>query len=339
MSRAADAPGEFVGVNWASSRLQAYRIAADGTAIDEFASTAGVSALDRAGMAEAMDALAARWPGHGPVYACGMIGAAMGWTEVAYAPAPAPAAAGALRDAGASARIGSVEVRIAPGVACRRAFDDAPDVMRGEEVALIGLLAARPGLDGVVALPGAHTKWARVAGGEVVEFFTSMSGEMFARLTAAGLLASVVEGEAADGAAFRRGVAAGRARRLSLGTLLFGARALVVRGELGRTDAASYLRGLLIGSEIADACAIHPDMAASMVDLIGDEPLCRLYAAALASAGVASRRVDPRTATLHGFLALHAAGAPLRHTVPSGHPDPLGVRPDRSGSSMNGEQA
>jgi 2-dehydro-3-deoxygalactonokinase len=92
-----------------------------------------------------------------------------------------------------------------------------------------------------------------------------------------------------------------------LATLLFGARARVMRGQLERKDAASYLRGLLIGSEIADALAIHPDLGAAPVPLIGNGPLCALYAGALASVGAEGRLIDSREACVHGFLALNSA--------------------------------
>ncbi len=305
MSRGDDR-AEIVGVNWGSSNFRAYRIAADGSAIDEYAAPAGVAALDRSGMAAQMDALVARWPGHGPIYASGMIGSNIGWTEVPYA--AAPAGLDEMARAATPAEIGSARVRIVPGIACRRAYDGGPDILRGEEVELLGL-AAIAGTDGLVGLPGTHTKWARLEGGRIADFFTSMSGEMFDRLTAQGLLASIVEGEAADGAAFRDGVAAGRARCLGLGTLLFGARARVIRGDLERADAASYIRGLLIGSEIADALAVYPDLSGATVPLVGNGPLCRLYASALASIGVTARPVDSREACLRGFRALHQARA------------------------------
>ncbi|MGH8269576.1 MAG: 2-dehydro-3-deoxygalactonokinase, partial [Steroidobacteraceae bacterium] len=92
----------------------------------------------------------------------------------------------------------------------------------------------------------------------------------------------------------------------------FGARARVIRGVLGRPDASSYLRGLLIGSEIADALAVYPDLAQTSVPLIGSGPLSRLYAAALAANGIESRIIDSREACRHGFRVLHEAGHRFR---------------------------
>jgi 2-dehydro-3-deoxygalactonokinase len=296
----------FVGVNWGSTNLRAYLIGADGSAIDEYSAPAGVVNLDRSGMAATMDTLAARWPNSGPVYASGMIGSNVGWKEVPYAEAPAGVAD--LAAAAVATEIGSVPVHIVPGITCRRCFDGEPDILRGEEIEMMGLAALGTN-DGWVALPGTHTKWARLERGRVVEFFTSMSGEIFDRLTAKGLLASIVDGEAKDGPVFLKGVATGRARKLSLGTLLFGARAQVVRGFLSKADAASYIRGLLIGSEIADAMAVYPTAGDAAVPLIGNRIVCTLYASALISAGIASEIVDSRTACLRGFRALHE----LRH--------------------------
>jgi 2-dehydro-3-deoxygalactonokinase len=296
------AEGSFVGVNWGSTNFRAYLIGADGAPLDDYSASAGVVGLDRPGMAATMNTVALRWPGTSTVYASGMIGSNVGWTEVPYAEAPAGCAD--LVRAAVSTNIGSVATHIVPGIACRRSFDGQPDILRGEEIELMGLAALRT-VDGWVALPGTHTKWARLEKGRVVDFFTSMSGEMFDRLTAKGLLASIIDGEAADGPVFLRGVAAGRSRQLGLGTLLFGARAQVVRGVIAKSDAASYIRGLLIGSEIADALAVYPMVRDGVVPLIGNSALCRLYASALTSAGVRTEAIDSRTACLRGFRALH----------------------------------
>jgi 2-dehydro-3-deoxygalactonokinase len=301
MSLAAD--DVIIGINWGSSNFRAYLIAGDGGALDEVSAPKGVIGLDRGGMAQMVADIVVRWPGHAAIYASGMIGSNVGWVETPYVEAPAGAAD--LSAATVKTRIGGAEVAIVPGVSCRRS-DGAPDVLRGEEVELIGL-ATLTGGDGLVALPGTHTKWVWLDGGRIGEFFTSMSGEIFDRLTAQGLLASIADGNAQDGEAFLQGVAAGRERRQSLGTLLFGARARVMVGQLARTDAASYLRGLLIGSELGDAASLYPWLGVRSIPLVGNAALSELYASALAAYGVETEITDSRRACLAGFRALHEA--------------------------------
>ncbi len=300
---------DIIGINWGSSNFRAYRIAPGGNVVDAIETPAGVATLDRAGMAALVAQVAARWPGVERIYAAGMIGSNIGWTDAGYAECPV-----SLEDLRASltpCSIGEVAVQIVPGIACRRANDGAPDIMRGEETELFGLLAssayAEPTPHGMAALPGTHTKWVRIVDGRIVDFLTCMSGEIFDRLTAAGLLASIVEGEAREGAVFSQAVKLGFARSLGLGALLFGARARVIRGDLARADAASHLRGVLIGAEIADALTLFPAIAEGGIPLIGSSAVCQLYHAALAELGIASRSIDARDAATRGFLALDGA--------------------------------
>ena len=75
-------------------------------------------------------------------------------------------------------------VRILPGLS----QDDPPDVMRGEETQIAGLLAREPDFDGIACLPGTHTKWAHVSAGEVVSFASYMTGELFGLLAATSVL-------------------------------------------------------------------------------------------------------------------------------------------------------
>ena len=301
--------GDIIGINWGSTNFRAYRITADGVDVDRLESPAGIATLDRAGMVALIAQVAARWPDVERRYASGMIGSNIGWVDAGYA--DCPVTADVLRAALRPCRIGDVDVTVVPGIACRRARDGAPDIMRGEETELFGLLAshssAEPPLQGLVALPGTHTKWVRVADGSIVDFLTCMSGEIYDRLTAAGLLKSIVEGEAREGVVFARAVRTGFERGLGLAALLFGARARVIRGDLDRTDAASHLRGLLIGAEIADALSLFPQLARGMTPLIGSSAVGRLYHAALAELGFASRAIDSRLVACRGFLALDAA--------------------------------
>lgn len=297
---------DFVAINWGSSNFRAYLIDDAGGLRDAFAEPAGIASLDRDGMAAQVARLLQRWPEAQPIYACGMVGSNVGWEEVGYA--ECPIGLDGLTANLHATRIAGRLMHIVPGLACRRESDGAPDIMRGEETELFGLLrAGRLPRDGLVALPGTHSKWVRIADGRVMEFMTAMSGEMFDRLTAAGMLASIVAAPAVAGPAFAAGVRAGASGAPGLGTQLFGVRAKVIRKDLARDDAASYLRGVLIGAEIADAMALYPTAPGQVVTLVGAAPVCALYADALARLQTGSVVVDAADASAQGFAAIHAA--------------------------------
>lgn len=294
----------FIAINWGSSNFRSYLLDSTGRVRDQWTDTAGVASLDRAGMAAQIERVASRWPGAGRIYACGMIGSNVGWSDAGYVDCPAGLDELAARLHATT--IAGRDMHIVPGLACRRESDGAPDIMRGEETELFGLLhAGRLPHHGLVSLPGTHGKWVRIADGRVEEFMTAMSGEIFDRLTAQGLLASIVGAPASPNAAFEEGVRVASSGRLGLGTLLFGARAKVIRQTLARDDAASYLRGLLIGAEIADARALYAP--AGVVTLVGHNLVCSMYARALSLLGIESSVVDAADATTRGFAALHAA--------------------------------
>jgi len=302
----AEVSGSIVGINWGSSNFRAFLIDADGHVRDAVEQPRGIAGLDRTQMQALVAEVAARWPDATRWYASGMIGSNIGWSDAGYVDCPTTLAklAAHLHET----RIGEVDVAIVPGLACRRAQDGAPDIMRGEETELLGLIAAGtvPG-DGLVALPGTHSKWVWLQDGAVVEFMTAMSGEIFDRLTAAGLLASVVDGPAVAGPSFSAGLQAGHDSGMGLGTLLFGARARVIRNELPRREGASYLRGLLIGAELADVRRQWPNAFAGTVPLVGAAPVCALYAQAVGELGGQATQVLSHDATTRGFIALHAA--------------------------------
>lgn len=295
----------IVGINWGSSNFRAYLIGPGGDVLDSLESPAGVATLQRTGMIDIAGRVRARWPAIARVYAAGMIGSNIGWTDAGYVDAPAGLAqvSGQL----VAARIGELDLHIVPGVSCTRTTDGAPDVMRGEETEIFGLLAGgQLGDAPVIALPGTHTKWVSMGNGHIQQFMTAMSGEMHDRLTSAGVLASVVKGPSQDGDAFREGVRAATTQSLGLGTLLFGVRARVIRGVLPLEQANAYLRGLLIGAEIADALTLFPALAGSTVPLVGAAPVCALYRAALETLGMAASFVPSSDAVVRGFLELDA---------------------------------
>ena len=216
-----------------------------------------------------------------PAILCGMVGARNGWLEAPYLDAPVP-----LSDvAGRATRVtkASRAVFILPGVCQRR---PAPDVMRGEETKLLGL--GRD--DGLVLMPGTHTKWARLDGGLLAGFSTFMTGEIFAHLRGAptSVLRQAV-GEAplaqTSGPVFADAVRMGFEAPERLANAAFGVRAGWLIDGTPAEDGLARLSGLLIGAEIAGARALYGDLDG--VVPLGSGPGAQAYLHALAALDIA----------------------------------------------------
>lgn len=232
---------------------------------------------------------------HGPMPAilAGMIGSTIGWREMPYAQCPASAAKLEATLDWFEAR--GLPVAIAPGLACTNPFG-LPDVMRGEEAQLFGWLArvADDGAERVLCLPGTHAKWVRARGRQVVDFFTSMQGELHALLLSHSLLGRSLArphdpAMPVDDREFDRGVALiADDPTLSIEHAIFSLRSRILAKDLASDSAASYLSGILIGAEIRDgwrALLARGHGGESLV-LIGTEMLVTLHARACARLGI-----------------------------------------------------
>jgi 2-dehydro-3-deoxygalactonokinase len=193
-----------------------------------------------------------------------------------------------------------ISVQIVPGLSQAK----PADVMRGEETQIAGALLREPGFDGVLCLPGTHSKWAHVSAGEVVSFQTFMTGEMFALLSSQSVLRHGM-GEGWDGAAFDEGVSDALSRPERLGAKLFSLRAEGLLNGLTPAAAKSRLSGLLIGTELAGA---KPYWLGQNIRLIGAPALTAHYARALATQGVTAETLPATDCTLAGLVA--AKGTP-----------------------------
>jgi 2-dehydro-3-deoxygalactonokinase len=268
----------MIGVDWGTSSFRAFRLHADGRVLERRAAPRGILAVEDGRFAEELLRQTGDWiaDGETQVLMSGMIGSRQGWHEAPYLACPA----GPVEIAGALVPVAfeGAELLLVPGLTHTDAAG-TPEVMRGEETQLVGVLSEIGG-DGIACLPGSHSKWARIADGRVAGFSTYLSGEAFAAIRGHTILGRMMKDAPNDPAAFARGVA----RSGDPGHLLhhlFGVRALGLFGRLGESESASYLSGLLIGHEVR--AALPPSGGA--VHLIGAAPLCALYATAVAACG------------------------------------------------------
>jgi len=283
----------FIAVDWGTTNRRAYRVGPEGSHDAEFEDERGVLSIEAGGFPAAVAQIRERL-GDLPLLLAGMVGSNRGWVEAPYAPCPAGfdqlAANIVWAEPGRAA--------IVPGLSLLT--DTRADVMRGEEVQLLGAVAA--GMippDGLACHPGTHNKWVVLAGGRIATFRTVMTGELFNHLKGKGILADWLGGPVEPGEAFGAGVRDGLDGG-ALGADLFAVRARILLGRTKAEDAASYTSGLLIG---ADVCAGLAD-GNGTVTVIGRPDLTRLYAAAIREAGREAVEVDGEDAFLAGIIEI-----------------------------------
>jgi len=292
---------DWIAVDWGTTHLRAWAIGPDGAIRAEARSDAGMGTLARDGFEPALLNLVEDWLGAGPtqILACGMVGAKQGWQEAPYVSAPAkpttltPMRATAPRDP-------RLAVSIVPGLSQK----SPPDVMRGEETQIAGFLAREPGFDGILCLPGTHTKWVHLSAGEVVSFQTCMTGEMFDLLSQHSVLRHSVTAASLDVDAFAAAVSDTLSRPERLAQRLFSIRADATLNATGPEVSRARLSGVLIGAELA---ATRPYWLGQDVVVAATPALADLYTRALSAQGVGARAMDAAPLTLAGLTRIRMA--------------------------------
>ena len=247
-----------------------------------------------------------------PIIACGMIGSKQGLVDAGYAACPTSPAV--LADRLVQSHCGPFKLYIVPGLRMPSAPGRLPDFMRGEETQVLGARS-----DGLVVLPGSHSKWVDVKQGVITQFETHFSGELFAVLREHSILgrlfartdtpgnAEALTSEAAVDAqnqAFLLGLKTARQHPQNLLQHLFSTRALGLDGQLSAASGESFLSGLLIGHEVCAALATRSEI--KIAHLVASPQLCRRYAQALGFFNVAAQSLGNTSAQGLWRLAVSA---------------------------------
>jgi 2-dehydro-3-deoxygalactonokinase len=309
--------------DWGTSNFRAWALAGDGAVLHSLSDHRGLLSVEDGRFAETFRAVCGPWlegAARMPAILSGMIGSRRGWKEAPYLAAPVSFDALAKNLCPLGEVAGAV-VYIVPGIS----LDDPaePDVMRGEEAQILGTLHALGRPSGSFLLPGTHSKWAIVEQGRLAVFRTYMTGEVFGLLRKSGTIAQLVEGDAIDAAAFRRGVTrakAGAGRDLL--HALFGTRAQSLLGRLPGIEVAGYLSGLLIGSELSDALAwLERRGKPKELVAVGGPAMLENYRLAAGVFGLDLAVLDSAAVLPPALFAIAVSaglmdGAPRRNTAP-----------------------
>jgi 2-dehydro-3-deoxygalactonokinase len=280
----------FIAVDWGTTNRRAYLIDSGGKQAGEFEDGKGILSVPEGGFPAAIAEIREKL-GDKPLLLAGMVGSNRGWKDAPYVPCPA-----GIDDLARKLVWAGEREAIVPGVSY--VGDDRADVMRGEEVQVLGAVAA--GLvdsNALVCHPGTHNKWTVLHKAAIHSFRTVMTGELFSLLKEHSILADLLKGPVEDNDVFK-GAARHAIFNESLPAELFSVRASVLLGEMKKEDAASYASGLLIGTDVRIGLAVP---TGAQVVVMGRPELTRLYSAALAEAKREAVELDGEQCFLAGI--------------------------------------
>jgi 2-dehydro-3-deoxygalactonokinase len=222
-----------------------------------------------------------------------MAGAKSGWKEAAYLKAPCPPI-NEEKIIQVETEDQRISVSIIPGIMQK----SPPDVMRGEETQIAGYLSKNPDFDGIICLPGTHTKWVHISAGEIVSFKTFMTGEIFLSLSEHSILKSSVQSDGLDLTSFLEAFEDTYSNPALLSSKLFGLRAADLLENTSSKLLKSKLSGYIIGSELAGAKSYW---LGQNIVMIGNDDLCILYQKALKKLGLNATIENTQNVTLYGL--------------------------------------
>ena len=289
----------WIAVDWGTTNLRCWAMSKTGEVLDHVSSDQGMSAL--AGNCEEFEAALLAcihpWLTAGfsvPVHACGMVGARQGWIEVPYESAPCPPLTGVTKVPHTDPRI---EVFIHAGI-CQSA---PADVMRGEETQIAGLLRRQPDFEGLVCLPGTHTKWATVSNQTLQHFRTCMTGELWALLVEQSVLRLTLDPEGWDEPSFLEAFTETFRNPGDLLSQCFSLRAEGLLHDLDGAAASSRLSGILIGHELA--AVLKDAEGTERIAILGSPSNTPHYESALSAINRETSQFSTEEVTLEGLAA------------------------------------
>ena len=293
----------LIAADWGTSNLRVWGIDNLGHIINTINNGKGMASLIPSEFEPYLISLIENWlPKEGnakcPIIICGMAGAKTGWKEAAYLKAPCPPI-NKEKIIQVETEDQRISVSIVPGIM----QTSPPDVMRGEETQIAGYLSKNPDFDGIICLPGTHTKWAHISANEIVSFKTFMTGEIFLSLSERSILKTSVQSNDFDSTSFLEAFEDTYSNPALLSSKLFGLRAADLLENTSTKFLKSKLSGYLIGCELAGAKSYW---LGQNIIMIGNNDLCILYQKALKKLGLNAAIENTQTVTLDGLKQVFA---------------------------------
>jgi len=294
----------LIGVDWGTSSFRAFLMDGDGNVLESNETDQGVLNIEGRNFLGVLEDHINGWLERAtlPVIISGMVTSRNGWIETPYVSCPAGVevlASNLTRHVAPS----GLEVYLVSGLTTRN--DGVPDVIRGEEVQIAGLVA--DGIrEGMIILPGTHSKWLTLADGVIENFATFMTGEIFDAIRTQTILGRLMSDGPTSAESFRLGVEQSKRCGTELLHTLFSVRTLTLFEEMADDKTPDYLSGLLIGAEIQGAIVLLGNP--KRVWLVGRRSLLARYQQALQALGIECIRTGENIAALGHHAIARAMG-------------------------------
>ena len=295
-----DIKAKWIAADWGTTHMRAWAIGEEDKVLAFRESNEGMKDLQQNEFEPVLLRLIESWLDNTKittVMACGMVGAKQGWVETPYLKTPCvPIDNNQLTTANTLDK--RIIVHLVPGV-----MQNHPaDIMRGEETQIAGFINKNQDFNGVVCLPGTHSKWVNINEGQITSFKTFMTGELFGVITNHTLIRHSTSIKGWIQESFEDGIHEGFNNPGLIASNLFSLRAESIVNNMGPDQARSTLSGLLLGVELNGAQIYWKN---NDVTLIGSELLSNNYNQGLKVLGGQSQSFSLEAATLSGLSSAY----------------------------------
>jgi 2-dehydro-3-deoxygalactonokinase len=291
---------KWIAVDWGTTHLRVWVFGNNDRILHHTTSEKGMGTLTSNEFEPALLELIQTWlsPNQAtPIIACGMVGSRQGWQEAPYQTIPCTPLS-SKKMVKINTQDDRLSVWIVPGIKQSK----PADVMRGEETQAQGYLTSHPDFEGVLCLPGTHTKWVKIKAGQIIHFQTFMTGEIFNLLSKYSILRHSIGCAEWNESAFSAAVTESIACPEEISAKLFSLRAEGLINGLGADSTRARLSGLLIGVELAATRQLWCNQDTA---IIGASKLAQIYANALSLMDKTVKLGNADEMVISGLSAAH----------------------------------
>ena len=287
----------WIGIDWGTTNVRIWLFSKTGQVLKETTLESGMNVIKNDQYEGIILDTLSNWKvctNSVDIIACGAIGAKNGWVEVPYVETPCkPVDVKKLFEVPNS--ISDLKITITPGISTLK---PNCDVLRGQETQIHGFVSKYPEFDGVLCLPGTHTKWVQVRNSLIVSFQTFMTGEIFDLLRHNSILRHSINSRFFDYTEFISTLNETLSRPERLAGQLFRIRAKELLEKPSDRQSYSSLLGILIGAELAGSKAYW---LGQKVALISTEAFSKPYQIALQQTGLDPEIYEAEEITILGL--------------------------------------